>query len=153
MSASGSKSEFQFAAQSLFSAPTVVSGGVLVLEEPLSFWGGFDLETGTICDNSHPQVGTVLTDKMLVLRSGRGSSSASSVLTESIRSGVGPCAILMKDPDAILALGSIVAAELYNLYCPVAVVQEQNWQTLVESKQASIEVSKSDDAYSLITTS
>ncbi len=144
MSESGLESQ-QFEVKALFSSPSRVAGEVLVLEEPLSFWGGFDLETGSICDQNHPQVGTVLTNKVLVLRSGRGSSSASSVLAESIRSGVGPCAILMKDPDAILALGSIVAAELYDLYCPVAVVDEENWQSLLNAKQVAIEVLTQDD--------
>ena len=29
-------------------------GEILVLDEPLSFWGGFESETGTIIDQAHP---------------------------------------------------------------------------------------------------
>ena len=29
-------------------------GTVLALDEPLSFWGGFDAETGTVIDRAHP---------------------------------------------------------------------------------------------------
>jgi len=130
----------EFEARSLFSneAESSTSGDVLVLEEPLSFWGGFDLETGAICDNSHPQVGTVLTGKVLVMRSGRGSSSASSVLAESIRIGSGPVAILVKDPDPILALGAIVAAELYTIYCPVTVVDNRHWQSIINTNSVTL---------------
>ena len=130
----------KFEALSLFSGEvdSITQGDVLVLEEPLSFWGGFDLETGVICDHSHPQFGTELAGKVLVMRSGRGSSSASSVLAESIRSGLGPIAILIKDPDPILALGAIIAAELYGKYCPVAVLNDEYWDVVIAAKAVSI---------------
>ena len=32
-------------------------GAALLLEEPLSYWGGVRLETGKIVDRHHPQVG------------------------------------------------------------------------------------------------
>ncbi len=140
MTESGLDTQSKFEALSLFSgeAGSITTGDALVLEEPLSFWGGFDLDTGSICDHSHPQFGTVLTNKVLVMRSGRGSSSASSVLAESIRSGLGPVAILVKDPDPILALGAIIAAELYGVYCPVAAVADEHWNTLISAKNISM---------------
>ncbi len=106
------------------------TGELLVLQENISFWGGFNLETGAISDQKHPQCGTVLSQKILVLRSGRGSSSASSVLAESIRSGLGPAAILLLEPDPIIALGALVAAELYKKECPVVVLGLSDWQSL-----------------------
>ena len=65
-------------------------GDALVLEEPLSFWGGLGPETGEIIDRRHPQSGTIATGRVLVMPSGRGSSSSSSVLAEAIRAGTGP---------------------------------------------------------------
>jgi predicted aconitase with swiveling domain len=56
------------------------SGPALVLEEPLSFWGGVDTETGDIVDVHHPQRGENVSGRVLVMPSGRGSSSSSSVL-------------------------------------------------------------------------
>ena len=60
-------------------------GEILELDEPLSFWGGFESETGTIIDQAHPQVGQSLVGKIVMMTVGRGSSSASSVLAEAIR--------------------------------------------------------------------
>jgi predicted aconitase with swiveling domain len=94
-------------------------GVALVLREPLSLWGGLDPETGVVIDAHHPQRGTVLTDRVLVMPSGRGSSSSSSVLAEAIRTGHAPAAILVSEPDLILAVGAAVGAELYGHRLPV----------------------------------
>lgn len=97
-------------------------GPVLVLDEPLSFWGGVDPTTGRVIDRHHPQHGAELTGAILVMPSGRGSSSASSVVAELIRNGRGPAGIVVREPDPIIALGAIVAAELYpDRACPVVV--------------------------------
>ena len=42
-------------------------GELLWLDEPLSFWGGFDPETGTITEARHPQHGAVVARRVLVL--------------------------------------------------------------------------------------
>ena len=97
------------------------TGQVLVLREPLSFWGGVDPVTGRIIDASHPQLGETITGRLLVLPHGRGSSSSSSVLAESLRLGTGPAAILLTEPDPILLVGALVAKTLYGSVCPVVV--------------------------------
>jgi hypothetical protein len=99
--------------------PGDAEGSVLVLTEPLSFWGGVDPATGELIDAHHAQRGALLARRVLVLPSGRGSSSSSSVLAEAIRRGTAPAAIVLRSPDPILALGAIVADELYGLTCPV----------------------------------
>jgi uncharacterized protein len=96
-------------------------GPALVLEEPLSFWGGVDPASGMIIDARHPQRGTSVKDRVVVMRSVRGSSSSSSVLAESVRAGFAPAAILLGEPDLILAVGAAVADELYGR--GVAIVQ------------------------------
>ena len=95
------------------------TGIALVLDEPLSFWGGMDPETGELIDSHHPQRGASLTDRVLVMPSGRGSSSSSYVLAEAIRAGSAPAAIVLREPDGIVALGAIVARELYGTLTPV----------------------------------
>lgn len=94
----------------------------LVLDEPISFWGGVDENTGRLIDTHHPQLGASVAGIILVLRCGRGSSSSSSVLAECLRNGVGPAAIVLAEPDPILALGALVAAELYGVAMPVVVL-------------------------------
>lgn len=94
-------------------------GTVMVLDEPVSFWGGFDATTGEIIDQHHPQQGVCLTDTVVFMRSGRGSSSASSVLAEAVRLGTAPAAFVLQHADEILALGALVGAELYGISTPI----------------------------------
>lgn len=108
-------------------ARTLVSGSaegpVLVLEEPLSFWGGIDPATGDVIDVHHPQRGANVAGRVLVMPSGRGSSSSSSVLAEAVRAGTAPVAIVLLEPDPIVALGALVARELYGVAVPVIVAE------------------------------
>ncbi|CAN7174685.1 aconitase X swivel domain-containing protein [Rhizobium sp. LjRoot254] len=96
-------------------------GLVIRLATPLSFWGGVEAETGRIIDQSQTHRGALLKAKVLVMPSGRGSSSASSVLAETIRNGTGPIAIVMQRPDPIITAGAMVAHSLYGIVCPVVV--------------------------------
>lgn len=105
-------------------------GAVLILDEPLSFWGGLDQERGRIIDVHHPQRGETVSGRVLAMWTGRGSSSSSSVLAEAIRAGVGPAAILLLEPDPIVALGAIVARELYGIGVPVVVVEPTVFERL-----------------------
>ena len=88
-------------------------GQVLNLERPLSFWGGVDPETGRVTDVHHPQHGVVVTGRVLVMPTGRGSSSSSSVLLECVRARTAPAALLVHHVDPILPVGAAVAIELY----------------------------------------
>jgi uncharacterized protein len=96
-------------------------GPALVLDEPLSFWGGLDPATGEIVEAGHPQRGEVVSGRILVMPSGRGSSSSATVLTEAIRAGTAPAGIVLGEPDDIIVVGALVAAELYGVSMPVVV--------------------------------
>ena len=100
--------------------PGTASGDPIRLTAPLSFWGGTD-EDGCIIDAHHPQCGAILAGRILVMESGRGSSSASSVLAEQIRTRTAPAAIILARPDPIIPLGALIAHELYALATPVVV--------------------------------
>jgi predicted aconitase with swiveling domain len=110
--------------------PGAARGPVLVLDEPLSMWGGLDAESGRIIDRRHPQLGERVTDTVLVLPWGRGSSSAASVLAEAIRLGTAPAAIILSAPDDIILLGALVAEELYEHTCPIVVADPDVYATL-----------------------
>jgi len=99
-----------------------IRGRVLVLDEGLSLWGGMDPATGELIDAHHPQRGVRLTGRVVVMPSGRGSSSSASVLAEAVRAGTAPAAILLDAPDMILSIGSMVAEELYGVLVPVVVL-------------------------------
>ena len=94
-------------------------GIALVLDEPLSFWGGVDPGSGAIIDRRHPQAGDSVAGRILVLTAGRGSSSSSSVLAEALRAGTGPAAILLLEPDEIIVVGALVVEMLDGRATPV----------------------------------
>ena len=102
-----------------------VDGTALVLAEPLSFWGGIDPSTGEVVEANHPQRGEVVTGRILVMPSGRGSSSSATVLAESIRLGTGPAGVVLGEADEIVAIGALVAAELYGTAVPVIAADPQ----------------------------
>lgn len=122
MSHSGVASEMIYRGRTLVSGEA--NGPVLCLSEPLSFWGGMDVASGRIIDQHHPQAGESLSGVILVMPAGRGSSSSSSVLAEAIYAGTAPAAIILSESDVIVALGAMVAKELYGLACPVVVMAE-----------------------------
>ena len=97
------------------------TGEVLRLDEPLSFWGGVDPQTGRVIEERHPQFGESVAGKLVAMPTGRGSSSASSILAELLRRGCGPVGIVLAASDGILVAGSLVARELYGAECPIVV--------------------------------
>lgn len=108
----------------------VGAGSPLALA-PLSFWGGVG-PTGRVVDRHHPALGAELAGRVLVMECSRGSSSSASVLAELIRVGAAPAAIVLARADPIIALGSIVAAELYDLRMPVVTLAAR-WHARVAS--------------------
>jgi predicted aconitase with swiveling domain len=115
------------------------AGPALVLEAPLSLWGGMDPRSGRLTDHHHPQHGASLTGQVLVMPSGRGSSSSSSVLAESIRLGTAPLAILLADPDDILVLGALVAEYLYGRTCPIVVLPDAATGTIATGDHVKVQ--------------
>ncbi len=111
------------------------AGTVLHLAEPVSFWGGVDA-TGRISDVRHPDRGRSVTDRVLVMTAGRGSSSSSAVLAELVRARCGPLAIVLGEPDPILTVGALVPALLYGARVPVAVVDRAALEALRDGTRA-----------------
>jgi predicted aconitase with swiveling domain len=95
------------------------AGDALVLDQPLSFWGGLDPGSGRIIDARHPQHGENVAGRVLVMSAGRGSSSSTTVLAEAIRLGTSPVAILLARADVIIVVGVLAAADLYGRVVPV----------------------------------
>ncbi len=112
--------------------------GDCVFVEPFSFWGGFDPTTGCISEPSHPSFGLCLSDLILIMVSGRGSSSSSSVLAEGIRRGTAPRAIITRELDTILVIGSMVAGGLYGSCCPVRCVDASHWSSVICAKRLTL---------------
>ena len=114
------------------------TGPGLVLDGPLSFWGGLDPTTGEIVEANHPQRGSVVAGTILVMPSGRGSSSSATVLAEAIRVGTAPAGIVLGTPDDIIVIGALVAAELYGVSIPVVVVPATILGTIRNGEEISL---------------
>jgi predicted aconitase with swiveling domain len=114
-------------------------GQALVLEEPLSLWGGMDPGSGELIDARHPQRGALLAGRVLVMPAVRGSSSSSSILAEAVRAGHAPAAILLGEVDLILAVGAAVADELYGVRVPVLVLSSADLASIRDGQQVRIE--------------
>lgn len=119
-------------------APGRVRAPALVLEEPLSLWGGLDPATGRVIERRHPQHGAVVTGKVMVMAAARGSSSSASVLAEAVRAGTAPAAIVLGEPDLILALGAAVAEELYATQVPIVVLPPEELASLRDGETVDI---------------
>ena len=116
---------------------------MLKLGEPVSFWGGIGPD-GRIIDVHHPQHGAEVTGRILVMRSGRGSSSGTYVLAELLRLGIAPAGIILTEPDGIIATGALVAAELYDVHMPIVTVSEQDYAAIEDGVTLSIEMDGDD---------
>ncbi len=124
---------------------SLVPGQALVLDAPLSLWGGLEPTTGDIIDQRHPQCGANVSGRVLVMPVGKGSSSASSILLEAARLGTAPSAIVLAEMDGILALGAAVAREMYGVEVPVVVAGEsyaliRNGRQVAISRSGAIEL-------------
>lgn len=119
----------------------VARGVVLVLDEPLSFWGGYDPVTGTILDRHHPQSGLCLSQAIVVLPSARGSAGTPACIAEAIRAGVAPAGFVLGVADINIATGALVAQSLYGANCPVVQVGADDYEFLSQSEFLAIDES------------
>jgi predicted aconitase with swiveling domain len=113
-------------------------GELLVSSEPLSFWGGYDHQTGEIIDRRHPLSGQIAKGRILAIPNTIGSSTTTAVLLEAVRAGTAPAAILTTSTDAFLALASIVSGEMYNHPIPIVALTPEQFETLVSGAKATV---------------
>ncbi len=114
-------------------AEAIVSG------EPISFWGGIDPRTGEVIDRRHELSGENVTGKVFVFPTCRGSSTASGILLEAVRTGAAPAAIINLKVDPILALGSIVADEMYKRTVPIVLLDEEAFSSIKQGDRLTLE--------------
>lgn len=111
---------------------------LLVADEPLSFWGGYDPATGEIIDRRHPLSGQVACGLILALPATKGSSTTTAILLEAIRQGNAPAAIITSETDGFLALASVVADEMYGTPLPLVEVSPAEFGKLRSGVHARI---------------
>jgi cis-L-3-hydroxyproline dehydratase len=119
--------------------PGDAEGVALVTSEALSFWGGFDFNTGTIIDAHHPLVGVRAAGSILAVPFSKGSSTTTAVLLEAVRAGTAPAAILTTGVDSFFALASIVADVMYGKSFPVVALEPSDYDTLVSGEHIRVD--------------
>ena len=112
--------------------PGSARGKAIVSTRSISFWGGLNPRTGEIIDHRHDRSGTIISGEIFVFPQGKGSSTGSAVLMESIKAGTAPAAIINTKVDPVLALGAIVADEMYHKTVPVIVLSREDFDSINE---------------------
>jgi len=110
--------------------PGEAEGEALVTDAPLSFWGGYDFQTGEIIDRHHPLAGVRAAGRVLAVPFSKGSSTTTAVLLEAVRAGTAPAAILTTGTDPFFALASIVAGVMYGKSFPVIALAPADFAAL-----------------------
>ncbi len=119
--------------------PGAACGVALVSTDPLSFWGGYDQNTGEIIDRRHPLSGSNARQRILAIPGTRGSSTTTAVLLEAVHQGTAPAALLAMGVDTFLALASVVADELYGHNLPVVALAPEDFALLRSGQHLRIE--------------
>lgn len=99
--------------------PGHATGPAMVLDDTLSFWGGFEPSNGEIIDVHHPQFGQLVGGSILFIPQSRGSAGTPGGIAETLRNGSGPLAFVLGEPDVNISVGTLVANRLYGLDIPV----------------------------------
>ncbi|MCZ6469808.1 MAG: DUF126 domain-containing protein, partial [Gammaproteobacteria bacterium] len=98
--------------------PGQASGPAMVLDETLSFWGGFNPVNGEIIDIHHPQHRARVGGSVLFISQSRGSAGTPGAIAETLRNGSGPAAFVLASADLNISVGVMVANRLYELNVP-----------------------------------
>jgi len=85
------------------------TGPALVTEEPISFLGTVDPETGVVVDPGHQLFGKAVAGKVLIFPGGKGSTVGSYVIYQLKKRGVAPQAMINIRSEPIVAVGAIIS--------------------------------------------
>ena len=121
-------------------------GQILVCKEALSFWGGVDPATGLIIDSHHPNKGEIISDRIVLMPTSRGSCSGSGVLLQLALNRRAPSALVFCEGEEILTLGAIIASRLFNSPVTILRLSPRTYNLLSNAKFAEI---KNDRLYFL----
>ncbi|RLF23528.1 MAG: hypothetical protein DRN15_02590 [Thermoprotei archaeon] len=123
-------------------APSYISakvrGRLLISEEPISFFGEVDPQTSRIINPSSPIHGKALKDRILVMPHGRGSTVGSYIIYALARRSIAPKAILMLEPDSVVATGCAMGEVPFAYDIPRELLNSSSFQdreVLIEFKQ------------------
>jgi uncharacterized protein len=126
----------------------VVAGKAIVSREPIVWCHGVDPASGRIVDVRVPIQGQSIRGLIFVYPHGKGSTTSSTWMLETIRRGNGPRAIINRETELIVAAGAVLGEMLYQKRTPVVdqldadpleVIETGDWVT-VDGDQGIVEV-------------
>lgn len=85
------------------------AGEALKTNEPISFFGGVDPETGIVIEKGHELEGKTVTGKILVFPFGKGSTVGSYILYRLKKNNKAPIGIINQYCEPIVAVGAIIS--------------------------------------------
>lgn len=121
-----------------FILPGQAEGAILATTEPLSFWGGVDPATGQVIDVHHPLAGQSMAGRILVMPGTRGSCTGSGVLLDMALNGHAPAALVFCEPEDVVTLGAMIAAEMFGKTLPVLRLSPKAHAQLAQANTARI---------------
>jgi uncharacterized protein len=114
-------------------------GILLATQQPVSFWGGVDPETGIINDPRHECFGESIAGKVLAFPYGKGSTGAPLVILELARIKKAPAALIQMEADALLLSGPIICKHFYGTTMPVVTLQKEAFEALKSGQHAVVD--------------
>ncbi|MDI6806303.1 MAG: DUF126 domain-containing protein [Candidatus Aenigmarchaeota archaeon] len=87
-----------------------VKGKALVTSQPISFFGGIDVDTGIVVEKGHELEGKSIKGKILVFPSGKGSTVGSYTLYRMKKKDTAPVGIINRECETITAVGAVISS-------------------------------------------
>jgi len=84
-------------------------GEALVVRDAMGWLGCVDPVSGTVIEKGHPLEGLSLKGKVLVFKTGKGSTVGSYTIYALKKNGVAPAALVCKESEPIVAVGAIIS--------------------------------------------
>ncbi|MTI15961.1 DUF126 domain-containing protein [Rhodobacteraceae bacterium RKSG542] len=107
-------------------------------EDPFSFVGGVNIQTGEIQDHRHSAFQQNMKGKIFAFPFGKGSSGAGLVLMEMLRVGSAPAGIINIRTDPVILTGPLIAKHFYEQILPVINLSEEDYKKLADAKSVQI---------------
>lgn len=115
-----------------------VKAELVFSNEPISFVGGVNIETGTISDYRHPNYKESIKGKIFAFPYGKGSSGAGLMLMEMMRIGTAPAGIININTDPVILTGPLIQKHFYNEILPIVNLSKENYLKLENVKEIEI---------------
>ncbi|MDD3021725.1 MAG: DUF126 domain-containing protein [Alphaproteobacteria bacterium] len=85
------------------------TGPALITEDPISFLGTVDPNSGEVVDPNHELYGQNIKGRVLIFPEGKGSTVGSYVIYQLKKRGLAPAAMINLKSEAIVAVGAIIS--------------------------------------------